>query len=45
MKIEGMREHQMAIMENIKPRDLTAKTKRRHIWKSGRKEKNEITKG
>lgn len=37
-----MKEDQMAIMENVKTRDLTAKTKRRHIWKTKRKEKNEI---
>ena len=37
-----MKEDHIAIVENIKTRNLTAKTKRRHIWKTRRKENNEI---
>lgn len=39
-----MKEGQMAIGQNVKTRHLTAKTKRRRIWKMEKKEKNEIKK-
>lgn len=38
-EVDGVKEDQMAIVENVKTRDLTAKTKRRHYWEDREKRK------
>lgn len=44
MKVEDIRGDQMAIVEDVKPRGLKAKTKKRQSWRTQNRENNEIRK-